>query len=63
MATPFVHDLRLEIGHVLGLPLYWYGAIYTVGFLGVFLWFSLRRRRLAGARASACSARTARPRG
>ena len=46
MATPFVHDLRLEIGHVLGLPLYWYGAIYTVGFLGVFLWFSLRRRRL-----------------
>jgi len=46
MATPFVHDLRLEIGHVFGLPLYWYGAIYTLGFLGVFVWFSLRRKRL-----------------
>lgn len=46
MATPFVHDFRLEIGTVFGLPVYWYGAIYTVGFLGVFLWFSLRRHRL-----------------
>lgn len=46
MTTPFVHDFRLEIGHVFGLPVYWYGAIYTIGFVGVFLWFSLRRRRL-----------------
>ena len=46
MTTPFVHDFRPEIGHVFGLPVYWYGAIYTIGFLGVFLWFSLRRPRL-----------------
>ena len=46
MTTPFVHDFGLEIGHVFGLPLYWYGAIYTVGFLGVFGWFALRRGRL-----------------
>ncbi len=46
MATPYVHNLSLEIGHVFGLPVYWYGAIYTVGFLGVFGWFALRRGRL-----------------
>jgi phosphatidylglycerol:prolipoprotein diacylglycerol transferase len=46
MSTPFVHNLSLEIGTVFGLPLYWYGAIYTVGFLGVFGWFALRRGRL-----------------
>ena len=46
MSTPFVHDFSLEIGTVFGLPLYWYGAIYTVGFLGVFGWFALRRGRL-----------------
>jgi len=46
MSTPFVHDLSLEIGMVFGLPVYWYGAIYTVGFLGVFGWFALRRGRL-----------------
>ena len=39
MSTPFVHDLSLEIGTVFGLPLYWYGAIYTVGVLGVVGWF------------------------
>ena len=31
--------------------LYWYGAVYTVGFLGVFAWFLLRRRRLGLSRA------------
>jgi phosphatidylglycerol:prolipoprotein diacylglycerol transferase len=46
MSTPFVHDFSLEIGRLFGLPLYWYGAIYTVGFLGVFAWFALRRGRL-----------------
>jgi phosphatidylglycerol:prolipoprotein diacylglycerol transferase len=46
MSTPFVHDFSLEIGTVFGLPTYWYGAIYTVGFLGVFGWFALRRGRL-----------------
>ena len=24
--------------------IYWYGAVYSIGFLGVLLWFSLRRR-------------------
>jgi len=46
MSTPYVHDLSLEIGTVLGLPVYWYGAIYTIGFLGVMGWFALRRGRL-----------------
>lgn len=46
MATGIVHDFRLEIGQVFGLPVYWYGAVYTVGFLAVFGWFALRRRRL-----------------
>jgi phosphatidylglycerol:prolipoprotein diacylglycerol transferase len=46
MSTPFVHNLSLDIATVFGLPLYWYGAIYTVGFLGVFGWFALRRGRL-----------------
>lgn len=42
----FVYNFDLEIGRLFGTPLYWYGAIYTVGFLGVFGWFALRRRRL-----------------
>jgi phosphatidylglycerol:prolipoprotein diacylglycerol transferase len=46
MSTPYVHDLSLEIGTVFGLPVYWYGAIYTLGFLGVFGWFAARRGRL-----------------
>lgn len=46
MATPFVHDFDVEIGTVFGLPVYWYGAVYTLGFVGVFAWFALRRRRL-----------------
>ena len=46
MATPFVHNFSLEIGTVFGLPVYWYGAIYTVVFLGVLGWFALRRGRL-----------------
>ena len=32
MSTPYVHNLSLEIGTVLGFPVYWYGAVYTVGF-------------------------------
>jgi phosphatidylglycerol:prolipoprotein diacylglycerol transferase len=46
MSTGIVHNLSLEIGHVFGLPVYWYGAVYTLGFLGVFGWFALRRARL-----------------
>lgn len=46
MQKPFIHDLDLAIGTVFGLPVYWYGAVYTLGFLGVFAWFALRRDRL-----------------
>ncbi len=46
MPTPFVHNISLEIGHIFGLPIYWYGAVYSIGFLGVFSWFALRRGRL-----------------
>jgi phosphatidylglycerol:prolipoprotein diacylglycerol transferase len=46
VTIPLVHNFDLEIGHVFGLPVYWYGAVYTIGFLGVFGWFALRRARL-----------------
>jgi phosphatidylglycerol---prolipoprotein diacylglyceryl transferase len=45
-----IHEFPLTIGHVLGLPIYWYGAVYTLGFLGVFLWFWLRRGNLGWSR-------------
>jgi phosphatidylglycerol:prolipoprotein diacylglycerol transferase len=46
MSSGFTHDFDKVIAHVFGLPLCWYGAVYTVGFLGVFGWFALRRSRL-----------------
>jgi phosphatidylglycerol:prolipoprotein diacylglycerol transferase len=46
MSSSFTHDFDKVIAHIFGLPLYWYGAVYTVGFLGVFGWFALRRSRL-----------------
>ena len=46
MSTGIVHNFDLEIARVFGLPIYWYGAVYTAGFLGVFAWFALRRQRL-----------------
>jgi len=46
MSTHFVHDIDPAIGHIFGLAVYWYGSVYTVGFLGVFLWLWLRRNRL-----------------
>ena len=53
MSPGIVHDLPLEIGHVFGLPIYWYGAVYSIGFLGVFAWFALRRQRLGWSLADA----------
>jgi phosphatidylglycerol:prolipoprotein diacylglycerol transferase len=44
--TGITHGFDLEIGRIFGLPVYWYGAIYTIGFLGIFGWFALRRERL-----------------
>lgn len=29
------------------VSIYWYGAVYSLGFLGVFIWFWLRRHQLA----------------
>jgi phosphatidylglycerol:prolipoprotein diacylglycerol transferase len=42
----FSHDFDLEIGRVLGLPVYWYGAVYTIGFVSTFFWLWFRRVRL-----------------
>jgi phosphatidylglycerol:prolipoprotein diacylglycerol transferase len=41
-----IYNFNLEIGRLFGVPVYWYGAVYTFGFLGVFLWFAMRRKRL-----------------
>jgi phosphatidylglycerol:prolipoprotein diacylglycerol transferase len=46
MSDGFTHDFDKAITEVFGLPIYWYGAAYTLGFLGVLIWFSLRRSRL-----------------
>jgi phosphatidylglycerol:prolipoprotein diacylglycerol transferase len=45
-----VHDYNLAIGEIFGVSLYWYGAVYTVGFLGVFLWFWFRRHKIGWSR-------------
>ncbi|HER19717.1 MAG TPA: prolipoprotein diacylglyceryl transferase, partial [Chromatiales bacterium] len=44
--TGFVHDFDGVIGEIFGLALHWYGAAYSLGFLGVFAWFWLQRRTL-----------------
>ncbi len=46
MGHYFYHNLDLEIGRVLGLPIYWYGSVYTIGFVIMFLWLWFRRTRL-----------------
>lgn len=46
MPDGFTHDFDPAIAQVFGLHLYWYGAVYTVGFLGIFGWFLRRRARL-----------------
>lgn len=38
MSGPFIHDIDPVIGQIGGLYLWWYGASYTLGFLGVFHW-------------------------
>jgi len=43
MCGPFVHQIDPIIGETGGIYLWWYGASYTFGFLGAFLW--LRRVR------------------
>jgi phosphatidylglycerol:prolipoprotein diacylglycerol transferase len=46
MGGHFIHDFDPEIGRILGVPLYWYGAVYCLGFSGVLAWLGLRRARL-----------------
>jgi phosphatidylglycerol:prolipoprotein diacylglycerol transferase len=46
MQNHFIHDFDASIGSIFGLPVYWYGAAYSLGFIGVFLWFLRRRARL-----------------
>jgi phosphatidylglycerol:prolipoprotein diacylglycerol transferase len=46
-----IHDFDPAIATTPLGPVYWYGAVYSLGFLGVFLWFWSRRhiRRLTDA--------------
>lgn len=45
MCGPFVHQIDPIIGDIGGIYLWWYGASYTFGFLGAFLW--IRRVRVS----------------
>ena len=38
MCGPFIHQIDPVIGQAFGFYLWWYGASYSLGFLGVFLW-------------------------
>ena len=42
----FIHDIDPVITEVGGLYLWWYGAAYTAGFAGIFLWLRQARVRL-----------------
>ncbi|MFQ5930437.1 MAG: hypothetical protein ACE5MK_12125, partial [Acidobacteriota bacterium] len=46
MPGPFVHRIDPIIGEIAGLYLWWYGLSYTLGFLGIHLWFHRVRNRL-----------------
>jgi phosphatidylglycerol:prolipoprotein diacylglycerol transferase len=46
MPGPFVHQIDPVIGEFGGFYLWWYGLSYTLGFLGVYLWFRRSRHRL-----------------
>lgn len=46
MPGPFVHQIDPIIAELGGVYLWWYGLSYTLGFLGVHLWFRRARNRL-----------------
>lgn len=46
MPGPFVHRIDPIIADVAGVHLWWYGLSYTLGFLGIFIWFRRARKRL-----------------
>jgi phosphatidylglycerol:prolipoprotein diacylglycerol transferase len=50
MENRFVHQLDPAIGQIFGFAVYWYGAVYTAGFVGIFLWLWFRRGRLGWSR-------------
>lgn len=39
MCGPFIHDIDPVALDVLGIYLWWYGACYALGFLGILWWF------------------------
>ena len=47
MCGPFIHQIDPVIGEIAGVYLWWYGASYTLGFLGAFLWIRRVRASLA----------------
>ena len=51
VAAGFVHRLNPVIAIPFGVPLYYYGLAYALGFVGVHLWFSRRRGPLGWSRA------------
>ena len=42
----FVHRINPLLGEILGLKLWYYGLSYSLGFLGVYLWFKRAQTRL-----------------
>ena len=52
LAAGFVHRLDPVIASPFGVPLYYYGLAYALGFVGVHLWFSHRRDALGWSRAN-----------
>ncbi len=43
---PFVHHINPLLAEFFGLKLWYYGLSYSLGFLGVYLWFRFAQRRL-----------------
>ena len=46
MPGPFIHQIDPVIAEAGGIYLWWYGLSYTLGFLGVHMWFRRARERL-----------------
>ena len=46
MTEPFIHNIDPVIGQILGMYVWWYGAAYSIGFLGLFHWLRTVRESL-----------------
>lgn len=42
----FVHRINPLLGELFGITLWYYGLTYSLGFLGIYLWFKRAQRRL-----------------